>query len=251
MRQFVNGPNRPNTTGRTYGRFDHRHGREEIPCQPGAVHAPRHSAPINPTLNIHRRRVSLCARFQGRFCVRCGLEISKFSSNLWARRQTYLCWGFQGPVHKRAPPSEDTPLGGVALLRAHNTSPGMRLARVSSRRTSPRGTASAAKRSRCRWRVRERPHRSVRRPEEAARTRPPEANLRIANSCRSTRAPTILYNRWSLKKYPSTGVRQNTTLARKLLRASKTTRILQLQRYFRRYGPALQPVSSLVRHKNA
>jgi hypothetical protein len=75
--------------------------------------------------------------------------------------------------------------------------------------------------------------------------------LRIANSCRSTRAPTILYNRWSLKKYPSTGVRQNTTLARKLLRASKTTRILQLQRYFRRYGPALQPVSSLVRHKNA
>jgi hypothetical protein len=36
--------------------------------------------------------------------------ITKDSSNLWASRQTHLCWGFQRPMPKRTPPSDDTPL---------------------------------------------------------------------------------------------------------------------------------------------
>jgi hypothetical protein len=39
-----------------------------------------------------------------------GRRITKASSNLWPSPQTYQCWGFQRPMSKRTPPSDDTPL---------------------------------------------------------------------------------------------------------------------------------------------
>ncbi len=38
------------------------------------------------------------------------LIITKDSSNLWPSPQTYQCWGFQRPMPKRTPPSDDIPL---------------------------------------------------------------------------------------------------------------------------------------------
>jgi len=128
--------------------------------------------------------------------------------------------GFQRPISKRAPPSDDIPL---ARRRAF---PG-----ISSRRTSRAETAGAARPSGCRWRPSAAPERTSGRAAQAASIAPPSADMHTANS---------LWLPQPSKSFPKIGV------SSKLPRVQNGALILKSCMHCRNIGAGFQPVSRLT-----